>query len=178
MQKCCCSPRSTNLPWARSSQHTPWIDNYTIQIITQLLHKTSRQIWSTSGFSALGTTSQNSISPKSPVQVRLHEGHKMVWVRRDPKPHPVPPPAWAGAASGCSKPRPSQPWTLPGMGTPQTPHNPTGEQLTMGTLHGPCSQTQTQTPDQGPRRAQGRAKQEPPGATLCHPRPGTKHLSL
>ena len=46
----------------------------------------------------------------------------MVWVGRDLKDHLVPTPLpWAGtlsAKSGCSKPHPTWPSTLPGMGHP------------------------------------------------------------
>jgi len=52
-----------------------------------------------------------------------HKNHRMVWVRRDLKDHPVPTPLpWAGTSSirpGCSKPHPTWPWTLPERRQPQ-----------------------------------------------------------
>jgi len=49
--------------------------------------------------------------------------HRMVWVGRDFKDHPVPNPLlWSGtpfARPRCSKPHPTWPWTLPRRGHPQ-----------------------------------------------------------
>ena len=70
-----------------------------------------------------GATSQTTMGKKNPTKPRMPihcNYHRMVWVGRDLKDHLVPPPLpWAGTPStrpGCSKPHPTWPWTLPGMG--------------------------------------------------------------